>query len=521
MQNILTCSNGLTRVVSHGLMLDADQRPELPFAFDALYYEPPTGLAFRVLAEKRVPLTDAEAAACEAYCESFLDTADYPVFALDESGVFAGHMLKSAAKAKGLAYRIAEAPDHPASKWNGTAWQRIAAAILDDGTLHLLPEAVCDQCTLVFSSAEWAVFPQPPEAEDGALFKWDFKAAVWRDVSDPFVYAYDEVGAFVGQYRRSALREGWGYTRDAPETQASIMTSEGWRPVAAGINEDGRVDIRPGGIRDEVILLFTREEWARWPQRPASDQGEFWVWDFVAEEWRDGSNFYGGAFELDGDRASVFAGHMPRLEAEKEGLGWTRQMPESAAAKWDGTAWQPVVVVIMDDGTPRLNPSAVCDLCMLALTAEEWAAWPKMPHEMPEALGTWRWNFAQGRWEDRRDAEKLRKQVRREVVMFDLWGTWTEIRDNYELHLAAQEAKATGTPTPFLDAYASESGKSRADVAMDFAERFMRSAADMGAAAARRAALLDSIEAATDNAALDAIFGASKAAFENALPGRA
>lgn len=518
MLNILTYSNGLTRVVSHGILLDTDARPDLPFAFDALYYEPPTELSMKMLAGAQVALSDSEIAACEAYCDAFLDTADYQVFAYDAAGVFAGAMLKSEAQAGGLDYRLAEAPDHPASKWADARWQRIEAAILDDGTLRIRPEAVCDRCALVFTAAEWAAFPQPPAVAYDEEFRWDFGAEAWRDVADPLVFAFDEVGAFVGQHARSyVLSRGWGFSREAPKAFPYKMTDDGWQRLTAVIHEDGACELQPAGIRDDAMLLFTREEWARWPSRPKSVQGEEWVWDFRAEAWRDISNPYGAAFEPDGDRVGVFAGHMTRQDAEKIGLGWTRQLPGAPAAKFINGAWQPVVAVFMDDGTVRLHPEMVCDRCMLALTEAEWAAWPKPPRQIPEGLGDWSWQFAQEQWEDRRELAHVRLAAKKAVEQTLLWASvrqinavWPEYR---ELSLAAAEAAQPDGPTPFLAAFAAASGRDMAEVRADFAERHSRAAAIMGEAAARRTGVLSDIEAAQDNEAVERLVTAVRAAY--------
>lgn len=507
MQNLLTHTSGLTRVVTNGILMESDERPVLPFGFDALYYEPPTNLAFKVQAGEQRLLTPGEIAACEAFCAGFLDSADYPVHAMDASQVYAGTMLKTEAHSRNLDYRIAESPDHPASQWTGEKWERLVAVILDDGTLHTMPDAVCDRCTLVFTESEWSEFPQTPERKNGENWHWSFIKECWEDRSDPWVFAYDDVGAFVGNRQRSTLLSGWGYTFEAPEQQAMVMRDAGWERVAAVIDDRGYVETRPHVIRDNAILLFTREEWARWPQRPASTQGEVWAWDFVAEDWRDVAEIYVAAFEKDGEQAGAFAGSMMRSEADARGLGWTRVSPDRQAAKWTGEQWEPLKAVVMDDGTVRLDPEGVCQRCMLLFTAAEWAAFPQPEREIPAALGGWQWNYVLERWEDRRETEALRKQAKRAVRGVLHW----RLREGMGNGLLEEAALFAGNVAAFTDAFAAVSGKDRAVLEAAAAAEYADVATVYGRCAGRIFAAQKAIDAAVGNAGIDAAFAAAVA----------
>ena len=59
----LTWSNGRGSVSSGDYLFDVDEKPDAGFAFDALYYETPTGLAFKVTDEEQQPLSAQEIAA--------------------------------------------------------------------------------------------------------------------------------------------------------------------------------------------------------------------------------------------------------------------------------------------------------------------------------------------------------------------------------------------------------------------------------------------------------------------------
>lgn len=509
---ILTHSNNLTRVSCGELLLESEDRPELPFAFDALYFEEPTSLAFKVLAAEHVPLTAEEIAACKAYCDAFLHTADYPVFAYDAAGVFAGSLRKSEAMENNLAFTFPYGPDHPASKWTGETWARIKASILDDGTLILDPASLCERCTLALTAEEWAAFPPVPDAGHGEVWKWDFAAEAWKDVSDPLVFAYDEADAYVGQFNRSvAAARGWGWRETPPDGWAYKHTPQGWQRVEAVIYENGHYERLPGGIRNDAMLLFTREEWAAWPQRPGSEHGEIWAWDFRNEAWEDVSDPYGCAFELEGEQAGLYLGDRLRSEARAAGLGFTHERPRHPVSKWNGTVWERVVAVFMDDGTVHLNPDSLCERCMLPLTAAEWAAFPQPERTIPAQLGGWQWNFAAERWEDRRETDALRALLTLRVMQRHRLTLEAVLDTPFELtelelavaELRAWQADATAA-TPFVDARHADADK--ATLAAALFARHAELAAAQGRLAAERTRYLEQVAACADNAALDRLF---------------
>lgn len=174
----LTWSNGRGSVSSGDYLFDVDEKPDAGFAFDALYYETPTGLAFKVTDEEQQPLSAEEIAACRAFCDGFADTADYAVQTYeDETGLYRGVMLKSEAEAQGLAWFVGDAPDHPVSKLVDGQWRRIAALFMEDGQYRLMPDSICPKCVLFLTQAEWDAWPKPTKSTE----VWDFATETWKD----------------------------------------------------------------------------------------------------------------------------------------------------------------------------------------------------------------------------------------------------------------------------------------------------------------------------------------------------
>ena len=174
----LTWSNGRGSVSSGDYLFDTDERPDLPFEFDALYYDPPTGLSFKVRGDERVSLTEEEIAACRAFCDGFKDNADYAVQAYEaETGLYRGTMLKSEAEAQGLAWFVGDAPDHPVSKLAGGRWERVAALFMEDGQYRLMPDSICPKCVVFLTQAEWDAWPKPTKSTE----VWDFATETWKD----------------------------------------------------------------------------------------------------------------------------------------------------------------------------------------------------------------------------------------------------------------------------------------------------------------------------------------------------
>lgn len=177
---LLTWDGTEGHIISGGYRLSTDQPFALTFAYAGLYYEPESGNAFLVEQNgEHRELTSSEIVEIRDICDHFWEENDFSVHAYDtESGLYEGFMLKSAAEAAGYAFRVNEAPDHPASKWTGEAWERLAMTVLDDGTVREWPENVCAQCVLGFTEAEKvAQVPDRPSM----YHLWDIASGEWKD----------------------------------------------------------------------------------------------------------------------------------------------------------------------------------------------------------------------------------------------------------------------------------------------------------------------------------------------------
>ena len=177
---LLTWNGAEGRILSGGFYLMTEEPFPLPFSCAAVYYEPGVGNAFLVEENgAQRSLSSAEIAAVRACCDTFWKEHDFPVHAYDAaSGLYEGAMSKSAAEAAGYAFRVNEVPEHPASKWTGEAWERLAMTVLDDGTVREWPENICAQCVLGFTEAEKAAHvPDRPSM----YHVWDIASGSWKD----------------------------------------------------------------------------------------------------------------------------------------------------------------------------------------------------------------------------------------------------------------------------------------------------------------------------------------------------
>ena len=166
-------------IVSRGYKLNLKDKLELSFPYDTIYYEPEVNNKMKIIGEKIFKLTDSEIQEIQKKCEKFLETGDYIVQAYDPStGLFEGEMYRSEAKQKRFKFRIFESPEHPVSKWvDGKGWVRIAASIMENGTVNLNPGSICPKCVLLLTEEEWNNFPERPND----FFVWDFVESSWKD----------------------------------------------------------------------------------------------------------------------------------------------------------------------------------------------------------------------------------------------------------------------------------------------------------------------------------------------------
>lgn len=174
----LTWSNGRGSVSSGDYLFDVDEKPDAGFAFDALYYETPTGLAFKVTDEEQQPLSAEEIAACRAFCDGFaghggLRRADLRGRNRPVPG---RHAQKRGRGARSGMVRRGRAGSSRVQA-GGRAMERVAALFMEDGQYRLMPDSVCPKCVVFLTQAEWDAWPKPTKSTE----VWDFATETWKD----------------------------------------------------------------------------------------------------------------------------------------------------------------------------------------------------------------------------------------------------------------------------------------------------------------------------------------------------
>lgn len=127
------------------------------------------------------------------------------------------------------------------------------------------------------------------------------------------------------------------------------------------------------------------------------------------------------------DENRLYVNEMLKSEAIRDGLEYTLiGAPDHPASKFvpgvDGKAdhWEKIKAVIRSDGSLSLDPPALCQLCLLGYTEEEWE---KMPH--PKSVHD-RFDFTTETWKDPRTLEQCKLEAWRSIQQdFDtiVWKT--------------------------------------------------------------------------------------------------
>ncbi len=174
---IITYVNNTAIIIYNELRFDTNIKPELSFQFDTLYYEPPTNHFVKGINNEFFELTEEEKSECNTYCKTYVENADYPVYAYDDKFIFVGRILKSEAISKNYGYTILEEPGHVVSKYVTDHWEPVVAIIMDDGSLRLNPGGRCERCVLFFTEEEWNEFPKQPTSD----YIYDITNQEWID----------------------------------------------------------------------------------------------------------------------------------------------------------------------------------------------------------------------------------------------------------------------------------------------------------------------------------------------------
>lgn len=202
---IVTYVDNKAIIIYNELRFDTNIKPELSFQFDTLYYEPPTNHFIKGINNEFFELTEEEKLECSAYCKSYVNNADYPVYAYDDKFIFVGRILKSEAIAKNYGYTILEEPGNVVSKYVTDHWEPIVAIIMDDGTLRLNPGGRCEKCTLFFTEEEWKVFPEQPTSD----YIYDIVNQEWIDPRK-FANVLHETQLEIRNYFEAIRWKEWG-----------------------------------------------------------------------------------------------------------------------------------------------------------------------------------------------------------------------------------------------------------------------------------------------------------------------
>lgn len=173
------------QIVSDHTKFTTNEKFDLDIEFDALYFEPDVGNAFKILKNKQIALTQEEAEIIIGYADKFITDKNYPVWAYDDNDLYMGEMNKFDAIGKKCPYTLIGAPDHPASKLihadkdKGIEehWERIKLVIRSDGSTAMFPDALCNACVLGITADEYETFPKQPSMN----YKWSFTKEAWID----------------------------------------------------------------------------------------------------------------------------------------------------------------------------------------------------------------------------------------------------------------------------------------------------------------------------------------------------
>lgn len=179
MDFIITWSDGLGRVGTGEYLYDIVEKPVLGFDFDALYFETPTKLFIKLHKNVQTVLTEEEQDLCKKYCEEFYNSDSYMVHAIDpDLKTWVDYMSRGEMKRRGLEEAPhATFPDYSFVKWSGDKWERVVAAIDEEGGLWLLPSQDNIKFNFVFTEKEWEAFDKPDFDDQ----RYDFKEKVWKD----------------------------------------------------------------------------------------------------------------------------------------------------------------------------------------------------------------------------------------------------------------------------------------------------------------------------------------------------
>ena len=183
---ILTWNGSTGKILANGdIMFDLDFKPDLPFPYSRIQYDSSQSEAYletapsNGLAAIAIGLTPDQIEACNKYCDSFIETQDYMVYAYDSEYVFRGHILKSKAVASGMRYTIVEGPTKDFSKFStaDNRWYPVFAVFKEDGYPIFDQDQPTDDLVLMLTVVEWNKLPTQPSA----VYSLNMVTMTWED----------------------------------------------------------------------------------------------------------------------------------------------------------------------------------------------------------------------------------------------------------------------------------------------------------------------------------------------------
>ena len=180
--------------------------------------------------------------------------------------------------------------------------------------------------------------------------------------------------------------------------------------------------------------------------------------------------------------------------------------------------WEPVVAIIMDDGSLRLNPGGRCERCVLFFTEEEWNEFPKQP------TSDYIYDITNQEWIDPRKIADVLHETQLEIrnyfeaVRWKEWGkyipqyeqlTWRDQIEEAQNYLEYMNTENITVSTPYIDTFLTErtdeNKPTKEELCNDILNNNKKYKIAMATVNARQWNYLKRAEACTTNTELDAI----------------
>lgn len=196
--------NGVNgRVLSQNYIFDINEKPEIGFDYDVIFYESEIGNKFYYSNGQREitkELTPEQIQMCQNYCNNFIEVMDYPVQAYRDDLVYIGTMPKTEANKEGYGYIIAngEVP-YAFCKLEDNRWQPIYCALEETGRPTFNPAQDDPAYVQLLTLTEYKSLPE----RTSPVYWFDFSTNTWKDkrnVERTKFNARQEIRAYFDHY---------------------------------------------------------------------------------------------------------------------------------------------------------------------------------------------------------------------------------------------------------------------------------------------------------------------------------